>query len=402
MADWMRIRRSRKTAAEENTVLLSAGELLADMIEDYTGPKQKEIVDVRRGLLSRQAFLNRVQEHLEKTYSGKSSREVQEEVLAEFEKYIFGYYRLQELLDDPDISDIRVVSEECVRYKKKGRRYTSETRFGSAEEYSRFVEFAAARNQVNISSLNAIQTFTDDKTHPDFILRFTVCMPLVNSSDTPYVHIRKIARNFPDMEELEKQGVFSEETKKYLIKRAREGSLFICGKSGAGKTILLNALKEAAIEPDKSCVVIQENGELTTKGHPEMVCMHPVVNRGESKITYTLDDISTAALLMDFDYFLIGEVKGAEALDLLNASYTGHICMATGHGESAEKALNKVMVNAKRKSDLPAGTLLQMLATFRTVVFMENFKVTEISEVTGWSEERQQIEYRKIMGGRTT
>lgn len=401
MFNWQHRGRKTTTAPEENAVLLSVRELLADMTEDYTGPKQKEIVDVRRGLLSRQAFLNRAQEHLQKTYGGKSSREVQDEALAEFEKYIFGYYRLQELLDDPDISDIRVVSEDCVRYKKKGKRHTSGIRFGSAGEYSRFVEFAAARNQVNISNINAIQTFTDDKTHPDFILRFTVCMPLVNSADTPYVHIRKIARNFPDMEQLGKQGVFTEETGNYLVQRARQGSLFIAGKSGAGKTILLNALKEAAIGPDKSCVVIQENGELTTKGHPEMVCMHPVVNRGESRITYTLDDISTAALLMDFDYFLIGEVKGAEALDLLNASYTGHICMATGHGESAEMALNKVMVNAKRKSDLPAGTLLQMLATFRTVVFMENFKVTEISEVTGWSEERQQIEYRKVMGGVT-
>lgn len=393
---WRKRKKTQTKTQPKPEVLPTSQELLTGMIEDYTGLKQKEIVDVRRGMLTRDAFLAHAREHLEKTYEGKAANQVIDETLREFEKYIFGYYRLQELLDDPEVSDIRIVREDCIRLKKQGKRLTSAIQFDSQEEYNHFVELATTKNQVNISNLNAIQTFTDDQTHPDFILRFTIVMPLLNSKNTPDVHIRKIAKNFPELDALERMGVVSAHMKEYLIERARTGSIFICGKSGSGKTILLNALKEAAVAPDKSCIVIQENGELTTKNHPEMLFLHPVVNRGESKITYSLDEISTAALLMDFDYFIIGEVKGAEALDLLNASYTGHICMATGHGESAEKALNKVMVNAKKKSDLPAEVLLQMLSTFQTIVFMKDFKVTEVSEVTGWSQETQQIQYQSI------
>lgn len=372
-------------------------ELLSNLVEDYTGVNQREIIDVRRGLITREVFLANAGRYLERMYGERSSPEGRDKALEAFEQYIFGYYKLQELLDDREITDIRVVNAGCVRYKRKGRRYTSSVAFSSQEEYTRFVEAVAAKNQVNLSNLNAIQTFTDAHSHPGFILRFTISMPLLNSSETPYLHIRKIARDFPDMKELVKQGMMTGETAEYLIRRGREGSLFICGKSGAGKTILLNALKEEAVGQDSSCLVVQENEELTTKGHPEMLFMHPLQNRGESRLDYSLDAISTAALLMDFDYFIIGEVKGAEALDLLNASYTGHICFSTGHGESAEQALDKVVVNAKKKSDLSRAELLRMLVSFRTVVFVKDFRVEAIAETLGWSEELQEIRYKKIL-----
>lgn len=389
----------RKQIKESAGTEMTAEELLDSMIDDYTGLKQKEIVDVRRGLMSREAFMRSAEAHILKTYGSRSAEKSRKEALEEFEQYVFGYYRLQELLDDEKISDIRIVNAQCIRCKRLGKRETSAVRFQSEEEYRRFIDFVAAKNQINTSNVNAIQTFTDNKSHPDYILRFTLSMPLINGVDTPYLHIRKFPRDFPDMEKLVKWGVLSRKQANYLVKRAREGSLFICGKSGAGKSILLNALKEEAVPEDSACLVIQENDELTAKNHPEMIFMHPLVNRGESKVTYSMDEISTAALLMDFDYFIIGEVKGAEAFDLLNASFTGHICLSTGHGESAEKALDKVAVNAQKKNEkLSKAELLQMLASFKTVVFMKDFQVTEISETVGWMEKEQKIQYRRVLG----
>lgn len=385
---------------DEPVTQMSVQELLDAMIDDYTGLKQREIAQVRRNLLTKEAFIQNAQCHMKKTYETRASPEIQEKVLTEFEQYIFGYYKLQGLIDDKEVSDIRVVNAGCIRCKRLGRRETTDVRFQSAEEYKRFVDFVAAKNQINISNVNAIQTFTDNRSHPDYILRFTLSMPLLNGVDHAYIHIRKFPRNFPDMKQLVKMGVLTKQQAAYLVERAESGSLLICGKSGAGKSILLNALKEEAVKEEKSCLVIQENDELSTKGHPEMIFMHPVVNRGESKVVYTLDELSTAALLMDFDYFIIGEVKGAEALDLLNASFTGHICLSTCHGENTETALDKVAVNAQKKNQqLSKPELLQMLASFRTVVFMKDFKVTEISEVVGWQEEQQKIKYRKIGGG---
>lgn len=380
--------------------LLTAKELLANMVEDYTGLKQKEIADVRRNIISKEVFMKNALDYISKTYGGKSTEEDRGKALKEFEQYIFGYYRLQPLLDEMDVSDIRIMNEKCIRYKRLGKRGTSDIVFESKDEYKRFVEFIASKNQINISNINALQKFTDATSHKDFSLRFTISMPLLNGVDTPYVHIRKFPKDFPSLQELVQAGMLSSEMAAYLVERARMGSIFICGSSGAGKSYLLNALKEEVIDESASCLVVQENDELTTKKHPEMVFMHPLINQGESKIAYTLDEITTDALLMDFDYLIIGEVKGEEALDLLNASFTGHLCMATGHGEGAETVLDKVAVNAQKKNKkLDKTELLQMLSSFRTVVFLKKFRVTEVAEVTGWMEKEQKIAYKNVFRG---
>lgn len=386
----------KKGTKEQISEKMTVKELLDDMIDDYTGPKQKEIVDVRRGIVPKDVFMDNAAAHMLKTYGNKSTETDRKQALGEFEQYVFGYYKLQGLLDDTDISDIRIVNAGCVRCKRLGKRETSNIKFGSKEEYKRFIDFVAAKNQINISNVNAIQTFTDNKSHPDYILRFTLSMPILNSVDNAYLHIRKFPRNFPDTKQLVSMGVLSSAQAEYLVNRAKKGSMFICGKSGAGKSILLNAIKEEAITQDRSCLVIQENEEITTKNHPEMIFMHPLVNRGESKVVYTLDELSTAALLMDFDYFIIGEIKGPEAFDMLNASFTGHICLSTCHGESSQKALDKVAVNAQKKNEKLSKTeLMQMLASFQTVVYMKDFRVAEISEIAGWQEDQQRIIYRK-------
>ena len=389
----------KKSQEEKISAEMTEKELLDNMIDDYTGLKQKEIADVRRSLVPKETFMENAAEHMQKTYGNRSSEYTRRQALEEFEQYVFGYYKLQGLLDDAEISDIRIVKAECIRCKRLGKRETSSVRFGTKDEYKRFIDFVAAKNQVNISNINAIQTFTDNKSHPDYILRFTLSMPIINSVDHPYLHIRKFPKDFPDLRQLETMGMLASWQAEYLVKRARQGSMFICGKSGAGKSMLLNALKEEAVTEEHSCLVIQENEEITTKHHPEMVFMHPLVNRGESKVVYTLDEISTAALLMDFDYFIIGEVKGPEAFDLLNASFTGHICLSTCHGEDSRKALDKVAVNAQKKNEkLSKAELLQMLASFQTVVYMKDFRVEEITEVAGWDEERKKIIYRKVEG----
>ncbi len=388
---------NKKSIVTPETAMLTADELLANMVEDYTGIRQKDIADVRRGIITQNAFLKSAEKYLRETYGKKAAEEELRKTLEMFEQYIFGYYKLQKLLDDKEISDIRMVSPGCIRCKRLGERETTDIVFDK-DEYNRFIEFVASKNQINTSNVNAIQTFTDAKSHPDYHLRFTLAMPILNSVENAYLHIRKFPRDFPEMEELVKMGMLSQKTADYLVERAKSGSVFICGKSGAGKSYLLNALKEKAISPKYSCLVIQENDELTTKSHPEMMFMHPLINRGESKVEYTLDDISTAALLMDFDYFIIGETKGEEALDLLNASFTGHICYSTGHGESSQTALDKVVVNAMKKNNkLSKSEILKMLLSFRTIVFMENFKVAEISEAEGWLEEEQRIRYRRVI-----
>lgn len=201
--------------------------LLDRLIDDYSTKKQPSLIQMKKGLLSRESFLEEAAGYARLTYG--VSREEADGLTALFEQYIFGYSRISPLIDDPEVSDIRIVSHDNIRIKKSGRRMDAGIGFLSEKEYRQFVDYVATKNQVNISNLNAIQRFTDADSHPDFILRFTVSMPLVNTYSEPYLCIRKVPRDFPEMEELIGRGMLSRELAQLLICRFRGGSTLICG-----------------------------------------------------------------------------------------------------------------------------------------------------------------------------
>ena len=331
-----------------------------------------------------------VEEYMEVT------REEEDELCQMFEQYIFGYSRLSPLIDDPTISDIRVISHDNIRVKREGVRMDGGIAFLSEKEYRQFIDYVATKNQVNISNVNAIQRFTDTESHPDFILRFTVSMPLVNTYNEPYLCIRKVPRNFPQMGELVEKGMLDRKTAELLVKRFAEGSTLICGGNSSGKTTLLNALKETL--PDNMAILVaQQADELTTKYHPDMMFLHSLPGSGESQVSYDLKNISIAGLTMDVDFFIIGEIKGAEALYLLNAAYTGQICAATIHAPSADKAANKLVDYAMYDSRYSRDELMKMMDCFKTLIFMEHYKVNQVYTGVGWNEEKHELEYERIL-----
>lgn len=370
-------------------------ELLQQLVNDYTTQKQHSLIQMKKGQLTKKEFLREAAEHIRIYY--KLSEEESSRLLEEFEQYIFGYSRLSVLIDDAEISDIRVISYDNIRVKRKGRRMAADVTFASAREYRQFIDYIAARNQVNISNLNAIQRFTDNESHPDFILRFTLSMPLVNTYSEPYLCIRKVPRNFPQIKSLIEQDMLSRETAELLIERFREGSTLICGGNSSGKTTLLNALKET-LPDDMAVLVTQQADELTTQFHPDMMFLHSLPGTGEQQVHYDLKQISIAGLTMDVDFFIIGEVKGAEALYLLNAAYTGQLCAATIHAPSADKAPDKLVDYAMYESRYSRNELMRMLDCFQTLIFMEHYRVKEIFACKGWKEETQNLVYEKIFG----
>ena len=94
--------------------------------------------------------------------------------------------------------------------------------------------------------------------------------------------------------------------------------------------------------------------------HPDIAFEHTVTNRGEGKIEYTLQDLARNGLLTDIDFFIIGEIKGGEALYLLNAVYTGARGWASVHGASATEAMKKLVDYIKYNSDYSQEDALQM------------------------------------------
>ena len=301
------------------------------IVENFTEVQTGSINKVRRGLMEREDFEKEIEEFL---LRGKVPEDKIPIIIERFNKYVWGYYILDDLINDESISDIKVINEKNIRIKRNGKRFSSGLQFKNAKDYKNFVSSVAVKNKTNLSDINAIQTFTDKVTNPNSILRFNISSELVNSSGLPYLHIRKIPKVKRTKEELISLGMFDEKTADYLIDRLINGEgMFFTGKGASGKTTLMNFLIDY-IPSNKSGLAIQENEELFSETHPDIMFQHLVESRGEGKIKYTLRDLTINGLLTDLDYFIIGEIKGGEAADFLNASYTGHVCLASGDRKS--------------------------------------------------------------------
>lgn len=352
--------------------------MLDELINYFIHVERQTLMQVQRGVKSREALISAAKVYLQQRGLDRESVDI---VVSHFGRFIWGYYVLEEAINDKDISDIKVLGEDKVRIKRKGKRMNADISFQGKADYKRFISMVAVKNKTNLSDVNAIQSFTDKDSSDDFILRFNITTDFVNSTDVPYLHIRKIPKKKYTIEQLIEMGMLTDEIAEYLIEQVSSSSgIIFTGKGASGKTTLMNVLLEY-IPHEYSGLVIQENEELFSNTHPDLMFQHIVTTHGEGKIQYDLKDLGRNGLLTDIDYFIIGEIKGGEALYLLNAGYTGHKCWASVHGMNSTEAINKLADYVRYESDYSMNDILNMLKCMKTVVFLKDFKVEEISEV---------------------
>ena len=363
-----------------------------------------------RGDISKEEFLKMVTGYLDKIAKDKS-KVFKENILNQFEKELWGFGVLEELIDDSPndeetISDIKVVTFDNVRIKKNGKRMDGGVKFSSEKAFWRFVRSIAARNGQNLSMLNAKKTFTDTMSNKDWILRFSIVTEFINSTAAgqPALHIRKLPKKHKSLSYYESRGkLVTKEQMAYFKKRIEDGYGFlIIGKTGAGKTIFFNGLLDY-VPRDKSVLCVQEYEELNNAcddadyvPHPEMLFFHTVSASGEGKVEYDLKDISQIGLTFDIDYFALGETKGAEAKYLLNYIKTGSIGMASGHGSSIEDGMDKIADYITYESSYTKAEALAELQRLNTVVFIKDFRVQDVAEVTGYDREKQTLIYNHV------
>ena len=345
--------------------------MLDELLNYFIHVERQTLLLVERGIKDKSELMLAADAYLRTRGVSAESRK---RLIDHFSRFIWGYYILEEAINDKDISDIKVLSENNVRIKRKGRRMNADIRFPSKSDYKRFISMVAVKNKTNLSDVNAIQSFTDKESNSNFILRFNIATDFVNSCDVPYLHIRKIPKKKYTIKNLIELNMLDEKTADYLINAASNSSgILFTGKGASGKTTLMNVLLDY-IPHDKSGLVIQENEELFSNSHPDMMFQHIVSTHGEGKIQYDLKDLGRNGLLTDLDYFIIGEIKGGEALYLLNASYTGHRCWASVHGMSSTEAFNKLADYVKYESDYSLTDIKRMLIGIKTIVYMKDFK----------------------------
>lgn len=331
--------------------------------------------------------------------------ELKTKVLEELEKYLWGYYVLDELVNNEDVSDICVLGFNYIRYKKFGVRYAYEEQFIDENDYLQFVSLLAVRNKKSLSDCNAVTYFTDTS-NPQFILRFNICTGLITSNKVPILTIRKISRNKYTLEGLIRKGMFDARMADYLMEKAGTASgILFTGKGASGKTTLMNTMLEY-IHENESALVIQENDELfissVTNENGESVpardvaFLHTIASSGDGKVEYSLPQLTRNGLRMDLDYYIIGEIKGDEAEGFSMASYTGHKCWATVHGMNAYEGVNKLADYMKQATGYAFEDCLRKLIGMEVVIFMKEFRVCEITEICGFDEEEKTLLKRVV------
>ncbi|MBB6716650.1 ATPase, T2SS/T4P/T4SS family [Clostridium gasigenes] len=380
---------------EYDNKIIDYNNLIDIILDEFIVNRPNLINAVERGVRSKEELTREIFMFL-KLQEVVLNKEELAELMSRFETYVWGYGILQELIDNPDISDIKTIDYNNIRIKVKGVRKNSDVKFADRESLKKYINYIAIKNNSILSEINAIQKFTDKESSKDFILRINISSEFINSNGLPCLIIRKIPKNKYDISDLRKLGMFNEEIENYLQEAMSSGlSIFSTGKGASGKTTLINALMDE-IPDDKACLVIQEAEELFTGKHPDMIFQKVKFAKGDGNIEYTLRDLSINGLLMDLDYFIIGEIKGAEAYDMANAIYTGHAGIASVHGNSAEEAVNKIVHYMKYVSDMKKGELLEMLSNIDIIIFMKDFKIMEIAEVSGFNYEMQTLEFNRV------
>lgn len=370
-----------------------------DCVEHFTTVKAGDLNKWKRKIKPTEEFRKSVKRFF--TGKGLNDKEA-EELTDRFIKSIEGYQILEELINDESISDIKVLSFDNIRVKRNGKRESTNIKFKDNDEYKKFIKVVAATNEINLSRINAMQTFLDKDSNDKFRLRFNISTEYINSNDLPLLQIRKIPKKKYTKEQLIELGLFTNEQNDYLIKKLEEGNLILfTGKGASGKTTMINYLIDQ-ISHQKSGLAIQENDELFSDTHPEMIFQHVVTNKGEGKIQYLLKDLAVNGLLIDLDWFIIGEIKGGEAMYLMVAANTGHQCMASVHGNSAIEAMDKLIDYMTWESRYSKEELCSMFKHMNiTIGYCKDFKLAEITNIKGYDEEKKEFKYHKVFDGTT-
>lgn len=317
-------------------------------------------------------------------------------VMELFKDCVFGYYVLTPLIKAKEISDIKVYAWNKITCKANGGRYgDTDISFFSEDDYNKWMDRLMRIHHLNVNGRKSLQRCTDRRGVEDFYLRIDVQTPKITSSEDFNIHIRKIPKEKYTWEYLVEKGMLDYEMIDYIKDRIASGySFLISGRGGSGKTSLVNNILDI-VPYDQAVLVAQESDELYSD-HPQMQFEHTLEEElNDGKKDVSLEDILRMGLLQDIDGFVIGEIKGGEALHVFTtAANTGAWFMATIHSNTARGSIRRMAFCAKFVADYSIETLEEMLSDSPIVlIHMGRFCIDEIVEVHGYDNEKESLNY---------
>ncbi|MCI9339846.1 MAG: CpaF family protein [Dorea sp.] len=292
---------------------------------------------------------------------------------------------LQEFLEDETITEVMINGTQNIFYEKDGRILQSDRRFISRDKLEDVVQQIAAGSNRLVNEASPIV----DARLPDGSRVNIVLAPV--ALDGPIVTIRKFSKEAITMRQLIAWNSISSEVSGFLASLVAAGyNIFISGGTGSGKTTFLNALSQY-IPKTERIITIEDNAELKIQDVPNLVRLEARNANVEGAGAVTIRDLIKSALRMRPDRIIVGEVRSAEAIDMLQALNTGHDgSLSTGHANSPADMLGRLETMVLMGMDLPLCAIQRQIASGIDVIVHlgrlrdKSRKLLEVTEILGY------------------
>lgn len=317
----------------------------------------------------------------------------------ELEESVFNAIRrldvLQELLEDDTITEIMINGKDDIFLERNGHITKWDKSFENEERLEDIAQKIASLSNkiVNISSPIADTRLEDGS-------RVSIVLPPV-ALNGPVITIRKFYKDALTMEKLIETGSLTQEAADFLKMAVKSKyNIFISGGTGSGKTTFLNALSEF-IDNDERVITIEDAAELQINHVKNLVRLEARDANIEGKNEVTIRDLIRASLRMRPDRIIVGEVRGKETLDMVQAMSTGHDgSLSTGHGNSPKDIMTRLETMILMGIDMPVAAIRQQLTSAIDIIIHlgrlrdKTRRVLQIAEIVGVS--RGEVKFNKL------
>ncbi len=291
---------------------------------------------------------------------------------------------VEELLEDESITEIMINGTNNIFIERNGEISQIEYNYSSASRLNDVIQQIVGKTNKRVNQANPIvDTRLSDGS------RVNVVLPPISLSGA-VVTIRKFPAKTINMEKLIHWKSITEEAAEFLKILVRAGyNIFVSGGTGSGKTTFLNALSNF-IEEDERVITIEDSAELQLKNIRNLISLETRSSTDEGTTEISIRDLIKTSLRMRPDRVIVGEVRGPEALDMLQAMNTGHDgSMSTGHANSPKDMLARLETMVLMGIDMPLLAIRSQIASGIDIVIHlgrlrdKSRKVLEIDEVVG-------------------
>lgn len=299
---------------------------------------------------------------------------------------------LQPYIEDEQVSEIMVNGKDHIFVEKNGMIQKAEIQFDTTEDLEELIRRLAAGVRREINELNPIV----DARLPDGSRVNAVYKNIALNG--PILTIRKFPQKAIDMPALITMGSITKEAADFLQSMVKAGyNCFISGGTSSGKTTFLNVLSNF-IPHDERVILIEDSAELQIKQIHNLVRLECKQANVQQKGRVTMEDLIKTSLRMRPDRIIVGEVRGKEVMDMIQAMNTGHDgSLSTGHGNSISGMLRRLESMFLQAADFPIDAIRAQIAEgIDLIIHLGRLsdgsrKVLEIAEIDGVSQGEIQI-----------